>query len=119
MNPAENFKSQSTTLETYSWVLALGWTIIIGGLLGAGLWQTGQIQRQMARNEAIANFNKDLSLRFWVAAHGGVYVPVTEKTTPNPFLSHIPDRDIKTPSGMALTLMNPAYFLRQTMEEYT
>ncbi len=119
MNPADQFKSRSTILETYSWVLALAWTIIIGGLLGAGIWQTRQIQRQMARNEALANYNKDLSLKLWGAAHGGVYVPVTEKTPTNPYLSHIPERDIKTPGGKALTLMNPAYILRQTMEEYT
>lgn len=84
-----------------------------------GILQIGHVQRQMARNEAIANFNKDLSLRFWASKHGGVYVPVTDETQPNPFLSHIPDRDIKTPSGKVLTLMNPAYILRQTMKEYT
>jgi hypothetical protein len=47
-----------------------------------------------------------------------VYVPVTDKTPPNPYLSHIKERDIKTPDGKALTLMNPAYMLRQTMETY-
>ena len=50
--------------------------------------------------------------------HGGVYVPVTAETPPNPYLSHIHERDLKTPSGINLTLMNPAYMLRQTMDKY-
>jgi PAS domain S-box-containing protein len=48
--------------------------------------------------------------------HGGVYVPVTDKTRPNPYLGHLPERDITTPSGRALTLMNPAYMMRQVHE---
>jgi len=36
-----------------------------------------------------------------------------------PHLSHIPERDITTPSGKKLTLMNPAYMLRQLMDDYS
>jgi len=73
----------------------------------------------LAKNEAVANFNKDLSFRLWGTNHGGVYVPPTEKTPPNPYLSHIPDRDITLPSGKRLTLMNPAYMVRQMMADYS
>ncbi|MEO5350469.1 MAG: PAS domain S-box protein [Magnetococcus sp. YQC-3] len=73
----------------------------------------------LAINTARANFYKDLSLRQWATRHGGVYVAVDERTPPNPNLSHIPERDIVTPSGKRLTLMNPAYMLRQVMEEHT
>ena len=52
----------------------------------------------------------------WAARHGGVYAPVTEHTPPNPHLSHIPERDIQTPSGRRLTLINPAYMTRQVHE---
>jgi chemotaxis family two-component system sensor kinase Cph1 len=45
-----------------------------------------------------------------------VHVPVSEKTRPNPFLGHLPERDIQTPGGKSLTLMNPAYKIRQMME---
>jgi signal transduction histidine kinase len=47
-----------------------------------------------------------------------VYVPVNERTPRNPYLGHIPERDITTKSGKALTLMNPAYMVRQMMKEY-
>lgn len=43
-------------------------------------------------------------------------MPVTEKTKPNLYLADIPERDIKTPSGKWLTLMNPAYMSRQVYE---
>jgi diguanylate cyclase (GGDEF)-like protein len=45
-----------------------------------------------------------------------MYVPTTPETTPNPYLSDIPERDITTPSGRKLTLINPAYMTRQVHE---
>jgi two-component system, chemotaxis family, sensor kinase Cph1 len=105
-------------LETYSLHFAIAWTIIVGAFLLVGIFQIRHIQQEMVRNEAYANFNKDKSLRFWATIHGGIYVPVTDKTPPNPYLSHVKERDIKTPDGKELTLMNPAYMLRQTMAEY-
>ena len=45
-------------------------------------------------------------------------MPQTEQTPPNPHLASQPERDITTPLGRKLTLMNPAYMLRQVMDEY-
>ncbi|MBF0399483.1 MAG: DUF3365 domain-containing protein [Magnetococcales bacterium] len=73
----------------------------------------------LAINTARANFSKDVAFRQWATRHGGIYVPVDERTPPNPNLAHIPERDIRTPSGKQLTLMNPAYMLRQIMNEYS
>lgn len=53
--------------------------------------------------------------RLWNARHGGVYVPVTEQTQPNPHLK-VPNRDITTIQGLKLTLINPAYMARQIAE---
>jgi len=60
--------------------------------------------------------DRDACWREWNAQHGGVYVPVTDKTPPNPHLAGIADRDITTPSGRRLTLVNPAYMTRQVYE---
>ena len=73
----------------------------------------------LAKKEAEIAYNKDVSFRIWAASHGGVYVPESERTPANPNLSHIPERDIVTPSGRRLTLMNPAYVLRQMMNEFS
>ena len=96
--------------------LCIVWTIIIGIFLS---WQIKVQQEsivELAAVEANASFNKDLVYRRWSAGHGGVYVPVTGKTPPNPYLSHIDERDITTPSGKKLTLINPAYMTRQVHE---
>ncbi|WP_339134742.1 MAG: ATP-binding protein [Candidatus Electrothrix sp. GW3-4] len=94
------------------------WTLIIGMSLA---WNIHVERRQLAElveNEARSHFNKDQAFRFWASSHGGVYVPITEETPPNPNLSHIPERDIVTPSGKKLTLMNPAYMLHQMMNKF-
>ncbi len=108
----------ASSFNVYLWSLICAWTILIGCLLLVGIFQSIQIHKALAEKEALANFNKDQALRHWAAMHGGVYVPATDDTPPNPFLKHIPERDIKTPNGIALTLMNPAYMLRQTMAKY-
>ena len=114
----EDKRLRSIRLTTYFWPLVVIWTIIMIGLLALDFLQIEQVQREMAKTEARANFNKDQAFRFWGAKHGGIYVQINSRTPSNPFLSHIPERDITTESGKALTLMNPAYMLRQMMEEY-
>ncbi len=100
------------------WILAIVWTMVIAGLFAWNLWQTHQITQQTAIIEAHAHFNKDQAFRDWATSHGGVYVPIDEQTPPNPYLSHVPERDIETDSGIKLTLMNPAYIVRQINEEF-
>jgi PAS domain S-box-containing protein len=89
-------------------------------LVGLALWwnvrHLHQSVQHLARVAAGASFEKDLLYRQWVAQHGGVYVPVTAKTPPNPYLTNVTERDITTPSGRSLTLLNPAYVTRQVHE---
>ncbi len=70
----------------------------------------------LAYTVALTLYEKDLLYRRWAAGQGGVYAPVTAATPPNPYLSHLPERDIRTPSGRRLTLINPAYMNRQVYE---
>ena len=72
----------------------------------------------LAINTARSNLAKDKMFRLWATSHGGVYVQATDRTPPNPYLEHIPERDIITSKGKKLTLMNPAYMLSQMMREY-
>ncbi|MCU7934442.1 MAG: DUF3365 domain-containing protein [Candidatus Thiodiazotropha sp. (ex Dulcina madagascariensis)] len=104
--------------KRYLWSLVFSWSLLLVALLS---WDFISIQSNMealALKEARANFNKDQAFRHWAAGHGGIYVPATESTPPNPHLTHLPERDIRTPSGRALTLMNPAYMVRHLNEEY-
>ncbi len=72
---------------------------------------------ELVKNEALAHLNKDMAFLQWVTKHGGIYVPETDKTPSNPNLKHIIEKDLITPSGKKLTLMNPAYIIRQLYKE--
>ncbi|WP_072908795.1 hybrid sensor histidine kinase/response regulator [Malonomonas rubra] len=96
--------------------MAAIWTL----LLAFSTWNQIRISDagvfKLAQREALVSYNKDLVYRRWATDHGGVYVPVTEQTPPNPYLSHVSNRDITTPAGQHLTLLNPAYMTRQVHE---
>ena len=112
-------KTVASIVKIKSYLLygALAWTVIIGLSL---IWNLLYTNKQtMAKADVMARlaFEKDVSFRTWVTKHGGVYVPVTDETTPNPYLL-VPDRDVTTRSGKNLTLMNPAYVMRQYYEDF-
>ncbi|KPA17248.1 membrane protein containing ATP-binding region, ATPase-like domain protein [Candidatus Magnetomorum sp. HK-1] len=114
-------KNKSSLIQRYIYIILLliFWT---SGLTASFVWSYISENKKtiaLARKEALTVFKKDLSYRLWASTHGGVYVPVTEQTPSNKYLSHIPERDIVTPSGKKLTLMNPAYMIRQIMENYS
>ncbi len=50
--------------------------------------------------------------RMWNASHGGLYAPTTDVSPSNPYLA-VKEKDIISPSGQPLTLINPAYMTRQ------
>lgn len=103
-------------LQKQTIIVMAGWSLLICGLFSFEAYDHWQTFKTLALNEARISYDKDILYRRWAAMHGGVYVPVTEKTPPNPDLSHIPERDITTPSGKKLTLMNPAFMTRQVHE---
>jgi len=106
----------SSHLKFLVWLLLIGETIAIGVSL---LWNVGQIKQkflEILRAQAVVTLDKDVITRHWSAGHGGVYVPMTSDTPANPYLANIPERDITTPSGKQLTLINPAYMMRQIYE---
>lgn len=111
-------KGTSGGLRIGRWgiVLALMWS---GLVLASYLWnahQTRSLLLDQARIELRANFFKDITFRLWATHHGGVYVPVTETQQPDPYIEFLPERDIVTPSGRILTLINPALMVRQFNE---
>lgn len=91
-------------------------TVIIFASLIWNIKREKSAVENFAEVEAAADYNRDLIYRQWASSHGGLYVPATTQTPPNPNLAHIPERDISTPSGKPLTLMNPAYMMRQIHE---
>lgn len=108
--------AHSRKIKEYAWLLIFGWTSLIGM---SCYWNITEQQRglhKVAMAEARAAIGRDLLYRRWVSSQGGVYVQISEKTPSNPYLAHVPDRDLRTPSGKKLTLVNPAYMTRKVYE---
>jgi len=96
-------------------IILLLWTIFLGYMFQRETALSEKRLEEIALSQARALFNQVVDVRDWNARHGGVYVPVTPETPPNPWLE-VPHRDETTLSGRHLTLMNPAYMTRQLAE---
>ena len=104
------------SLITLFSTIILFWTVLIVVLATLNYNQFYNNSLMIVKSSAEDAYNKDLVYRRWATMHGGVYAPITDYTPPNPFLKNIPERDIETPSGKKLTLINPAYMTRQVHE---
>lgn len=98
-------------------LLALVWSVLVGASLLWTLYQERQAILDQATVATRANIQKDIGFRKWVASHGGVYVSPSAHTPPNPYLK-VPERDVVTTAGKKLTLMNPAYVLREMQTDF-
>ena len=116
MKDSKNINKSPFRWRRYIWGLAGAWTVIIIASLVWNFFHMREMIFEEARIQAKIAFERDIIYRRWNAKHGGVYVPVTEETQPNPYLGDITERDIKMKSGKALTLINPAYMSRQIYE---
>lgn len=119
MPKTDHNKDSFLNLSYYTWTLLCVWTIIVIGLITMEYRDIQNYTMEIAATTARANLNKDKSFRYWGTSLGGVYVPVSSTTPPNPILSMLKERDITTPSGKHLTLMNPEYMVRHMNETFS
>jgi diguanylate cyclase (GGDEF)-like protein/PAS domain S-box-containing protein len=103
-------------VSSWAIMLILFWTVAVAVSLVWNIRQVRELVLEQAQIELRANFFKDLAFRNWATRHGGVYVPVTPETSPDPYVANMPERDVLTPSGRVLTLINPALMVRQFNE---
>lgn len=110
-------KVKSARLIPYAWGLAGLWVVMGTLIMAASLaWNIKRQENetiQLATIEARTVYEKDLTYHRWATQHNGLFVPITEKTQPNPYLRHIPGANITTTGGHKLTLVNPEYMIRQ------
>jgi PAS domain S-box-containing protein len=111
--PFSGGKMAEVNIRKMGWYLAAAWTLFLLLVLFLNLAQAGSHVNEQARLALRMTVERDLVFRRWAAGHEGVYVEVAPGTPPNPYLESIPERDITTPSGRELTLVNPAYMMRQ------
>ena len=105
-------------LDKQALVLAALWSLSILLITAWTISEEMNSTLTLATTEARAYFNKDQAIRLWATEHGRIYVPKTSDYPPDPNLAHIPERDITTPSGLELTLINPAKIIRELDERY-
>jgi PAS domain S-box-containing protein len=109
-------KLSSGRLRLYSWAIGILGTLLVAASLARSVVDIRHHTIEDARSQAHLYYQKDIAFRGWNASHGGVYVPVTNSLQPITYLSDLPERDITTPSGKVLTLINPACMMRLVYE---
>ncbi|MCK5313213.1 MAG: diguanylate cyclase, partial [Desulfobacteraceae bacterium] len=72
-------------------------------------------QEKLAFQTARILFDHIETTRLWNTLHGGIYVPITAKTQPNPYLE-TEMKNIKVNDKLTLTKINPAFMTRQIAE---
>jgi PAS domain S-box-containing protein len=95
--------------------LTIGWTLVLTGFYSWSIKSVFSRTYELSKYQAQAFFQDIVITRFWNAEHGGIYVPVTDRTQPNPYLKD-QQRDVITTGGLKLTKINPAYMTRQIGE---
>ena len=108
-------KIKHPSIHKFSLMIGVGWTIVLSGLFAWGVRQEMKQTNDVFTHQARSFFQLITTARAWNAIHGGVYVPVTETTQPNPYLD-APNRDLMTDKDFALTKINPAYMTKQIGE---
>jgi signal transduction histidine kinase/CheY-like chemotaxis protein len=101
--------------RTHLLAACLAWTILVAAAATITIAASHESMIEQARVAARVAFEKDLTFRRWSTMRGGVYVRITPQNPPNPYLT-VPDRDLVSTSGVRLTLINPAYMMRQVYE---
>ncbi len=99
-------------------LLLISWTLLTGYSLYWNITNLYQRQVDLAASEARANWNKDRAFRDWTTRQGGVYVKTSDQVRPNENLAHLKNRDLHTLEGVQLTLLNPAFILREMTAEF-
>jgi len=110
---------KTKNLQRITVLVIITWTTLTVSMYILDTTSLHETTLTLAMNEAKSNYQKDLSFRSWVTSHGGIYAPITDQNPPNPYLNNITDQNVTTPSGINLTLINPAYAQRQLYEEYS
>ncbi len=94
-------------ISKFQLALILFWTLVVIFSITWNFYKEENTIDELTKLQAAFFFNENAPISYWKSAHKGAYVQITETTQPNPYLSHLPERDITTTTGQKLTLMTP------------
>lgn len=95
--------------------MLLGWTLVVVVSFYSLNKQSLEHHKENVLVSTRTLFKQIVLTRTWNSRMGQVYVPVSSKIQPNPYLD-IPYRDVITNKGVKLTTVNPAYMTRLISE---
>lgn len=110
--------AQSFAIGRQFVILAIAWSILVFAAMGFDIWNTRQKNLEAGLLQARISLEKDILFRTWNTLLGGVYGVVGDRLQANPHLQ-VAERDVMTTTGQQLTLINPAYMMRQVHELVT
>ncbi|MBU1045277.1 MAG: diguanylate cyclase [Candidatus Omnitrophica bacterium] len=96
-------------------IIVIVWVLLISIAFFNNLSDAIKEKTQTLMQTARVIFQEIVITREWNSGHNWVYVPITDKTQPNPYIIS-PHRDITAETGLKLTQINPAYMTRQLSE---
>lgn len=109
------YNLEKRKIKNLRYISIFVWTILVVISLFWNILRNSEQIIEVAKQGARESIEKDIVFRRWNSKMEGVYGKISKETPPNPYLD-IPERDISTPSGTSLTLINPAYMTRQIHE---
>lgn len=96
-------------------LLCVIWAVLVAASFLWNYRSAVDEQKNLSFQTARSFFQQIVLFRSWNAMHGGVYVPVTPDTQPNPYLQ-TDRREIAVNKNLVLTKINPAFMTRQVSE---
>jgi hypothetical protein len=108
-------KGSEALYRRYFWLLACAWSAVVAGSFTWNVGQEADEVHSLTMHSARALLEKDLLYREWSILHGAVYVPKLGPAETNP-PAQAEEREVVTPSGQVLTLLNPVTVSRQVFD---
>lgn len=105
----------NSAIRRYTLLTLFFWSIILAFSLVWSLHEAEVSRKDNLLAGGRAFYQQAVLTRAWNAGHGGVYVPVDERTQPNSYLKSL-KREIRDEDGVVYTKINPAFMTRQISE---
>jgi|GEM_PF-589258 len=118
MESSQRTSSKDGFPRAYFYLVLCVWAVVMAGMFVWGAYESRRHLHQIAVAIAKAYFHTDSAIHRWASSHEGVYVPVSERMSPDPNLSHVPERDLQTPSGRQFTLLSAGCMCRQVQDHF-
>jgi len=111
------FNLEYKHIKIYQLIIIIFWLVLIISLSYRSYHDNRMRTLAIAYDEANSNIKKDLNLQIWNSSHQNIYVPLNEKTPVNKYLKNHKYKTITHPNGQKLTLLIPAYILKQVCKQ--